>query len=542
MGEAKRQNYLHGAAILTAGVAIMKILGALYKIPLRNLLGDTGYGYFYAAYTIYNVMLTISTAGLPVALSRLISEANTLGKPRQARRTFLVALGALFTIGALFSLAMFLFPTEIAALFVSKAAVSQCVFAISPSVLLICLTSAFRGYIQGNGNMAPTMVGQVLEVLVKVAVGLALAYCLIQRGASLPVAAAGAIFGVTAGSVAALCYMLFCYLRQYRRRDAENCRLSDDVPDTVGHTLRRFIHIGVVITLGASVMSVISLIDTKLIQLQLPRVAGISPALSDELYGSYSAMTTLFNLPASFITPMTISLVPAISTATARRDKREVGELTESGLRISSVIAMPMGIGLSVLSHPIVNILYTDTHPIGPAILTILGAASIFVCLSLVTNAILQADGDEKLPIFSMLAGGCVKIAANLLLVRIPEINILGAAIGSVCCYMTICIMNCVFIYRRMAVKPRYLHTFLRPLFSALVMGASAWAVYGICARLFHVAEGASRLSMLAALCIAIAIAVVVYVVMAILTRSVTMEDIRLIPKAEKIARRLHIR
>ncbi len=145
MAEAKKQNYLHGAAILAAGVVVIKILGAIYKIPLRNIIGETGYGYFFAAYTIYNFFLTISTAGLPVALSRMISEANTLERPRQARRTFNVAMGTLGVLGLIFSLLMFLFPTEMAVAFVSKAMVSQCVFAISPSVLLVCLTSAFRG-------------------------------------------------------------------------------------------------------------------------------------------------------------------------------------------------------------------------------------------------------------------------------------------------------------------------------------------------------------------------------------------------------------
>ena len=170
MSQPQKQNFLHGAAILAIGVVIMKILGAIYKIPLRNILGDTGYGYFNAAYVIYNVLLTIATAGLPVALSRMISESNTLGRPRQARRIFRVAAATLFVLGLIFSALMFLFPTEMAILLVSKPEITQCVYALSPAVLLVCLTSAFRGYIQGHGNMKPTTVGQVLEVLVKVIV------------------------------------------------------------------------------------------------------------------------------------------------------------------------------------------------------------------------------------------------------------------------------------------------------------------------------------------------------------------------------------
>ena len=541
MAEENRQNFLHGAAILAAGVVVIKILGAIYKIPLRNIIGETGYGYFFAAYTIYNFFLTISTAGLPVALSRMISEANTLGRPCQARRTFRVAMVTLGLLGLVFTLLMLLFPTEMAIAFVSKATVSRCVFAISPSVLLVCLTSAFRGYIQGNGNMKPTTVGQVVEVLVKVVVGLALAIWFTRMGKSVPVSAAGAIFGVSVGSLAALLYMLWSYLKEYRGPAALKCAASDDVPDSVGRTLWRFVRIGVPITLGASVMSLFSLIDTKLINMQLPHVPGIGPALADELYGAYSTMTTLYNLPAAFITPMSIAVVPAISAAAVRRARGEVGSITESSLRISAVIAMPMGAGLAVLAGPIVELMFRDSNAAGPVILTYLGIASVFVCISLVSNAILQADGKETLPIISMLAGGAVKIACNLLLVSRPEIHILGAAIGTIACYAVICILNCIFISRNMKVSIRYGKAFLPPMVSSAVMAACAWAVYGLAARLLHVGQS-GRIMLAAALIVAIGIAVAVYLVMVIVTRSVTLEDMKLIPKGEKIAKLLHIR
>jgi stage V sporulation protein B len=542
LAEENRQNFLHGAAILAAGVVVIKILGAIYKIPLRNIIGETGYGYFFAAYTIYNFFLTISTAGLPVALSRMISEANTLDRPRQARRTFRVAMVTLGALGLVFSLLMLLFPTEMAIAFVSKANVSQCVFAIAPSVFLVCLTSAFRGYIQGNGNMKPTTVGQVIEVLVKVIVGLALAIWFTRLGKSVPVSAAGAIFGVSVGSLAALLYMLASYLKQYRTGAAEACARSSDAPESVGRTLWSFIRIGVPITLGASVMSLFSLIDTKLINMQLPSVPGIGPALADELYGAYSTMTTLYNLPAAFITPMSIAVVPAISAAAVRRARGEVGSITESSLRISAVIAMPMGVGLAVLAAPIVRVMFPDSNAAGPVILTYLGIAGVFVCTALVSNAILQADGKERLPIVSMLAGGVVKIACNLLLVSRPEIHILGACIGTIACYGVICVLNCIFIARSLRQPPRYDRAFLRPLLSGAVMGAAAWAVYGITARVLHVGGGASRRPLLVCLAVAIVAAAAVYLVMVIVTRSVTLEDMKLIPKGEKIARLLHIR
>ena len=206
MAEPKKQNYLHGATILAAGVIIMKILGAIYKIPLGNILGDDGYAHFLTAYNIYNVFLTIATAGLPVALSRLISEANTLNRPMQIRRTFNVAFLTFLVLGAISTLLMYIFPNELANA-IEDIEAAQSIWALSPAVLLVCLTSTYRGYCQGFGNMTPTTVGQVLEVLVKVAVGLVLALILTKAGKSLPVCSAGAIFGVTVGSLAALVYI-----------------------------------------------------------------------------------------------------------------------------------------------------------------------------------------------------------------------------------------------------------------------------------------------------------------------------------------------
>ena len=195
-------------------------------------------------------------------------------------------------------------------------------------------------------------------------------------------ASAGAIFGVTAGALAALAYMFLSCRRLYLSAPALPEEQTDR-PDPVGSTLFSFVKIGFVITLGASVMSWISLLDTKLIEMQLPQVPGITEHLADRLYGCYSAMQTLYNLPASFITPMTISVVPAIAAAVARKDRREAGAITESSIRVSAAVALPMGVGLSVLSFPIVRILFPLTHEMGPRILSLLGLASVFVCISL---------------------------------------------------------------------------------------------------------------------------------------------------------------
>ena len=174
MSETRNQNYLHGAAILAISVIIIKILGAIYKIPMGNILGDEGFTHFNVAYNLYNVLLTISTAGLPVAVSKMISEANTLGKPMQVRRIFRVSLAAFTVLGTAGTLIMFIYPTELA-VFMEDVEAAQSIKAMAPSVLIVCIMSAFRGYTQGHSDMRPTSISQVIEVAVKVAFGLALA-------------------------------------------------------------------------------------------------------------------------------------------------------------------------------------------------------------------------------------------------------------------------------------------------------------------------------------------------------------------------------
>ena len=281
MAEPKKQNYLHGAAILAAGVVIMKVLGAIYKIPLGNILGDEGYAHFLVAYNIYSVFLTLATAGLPVALSRMISEANTMNRPNQVRRIFSVAWWTFFVLGVACTLIMALFPTQLADM-LSDIEAAKSIFVLSPAVLLVCLTSAYRGYCQGHENMTPTTVGQVLEVLAKVVAGLALAWYLTGSGHTLSTSSAGAIFGVTVGSLVALAYM-FIYKRRHYRDGAS----GTDMPESRGKVLRTLLRVAIPITLGSSVLSLINLIDSGLCMGRLQDAAGFSYADAKVLYGVY---------------------------------------------------------------------------------------------------------------------------------------------------------------------------------------------------------------------------------------------------------------
>lgn len=254
----RRQNFMGGAAILALAVAVTKLLGALYKIPLGNLLDREGMAHFYAAYNIYSLLLVLSTAGLPVALSRMVARAAAQRRFGAARRCLRTGLALLGVMGLACSAVMCLLPDTLAAALHDGDAASA-LRALGPAVLLVCLSAALRGYTQGLGDMVPTAAGQVAESTGKLTVGLALCLYLLHRGAGAPLCAAGAIGGVTAGAGLGL---LVTALLLPRRASLPPVR---DVPPARRDIARQLLRDGVPITVGAAGMSLITLLDQTLV-------------------------------------------------------------------------------------------------------------------------------------------------------------------------------------------------------------------------------------------------------------------------------------
>ena len=547
MAKTKGQNYMHGAAILTVGVVIMKILGFIYKIPLGNILGDEGFSMFTSAYNIYYVFFTLATAGLPVALSRLVAEADANGRAKQEEKTFRVALVTFFVIGTVFALILWCFPNWLGDNYLGNPDAAPSIRAMAPSILLMCLVSAYRGYCQGNGNMLPTTVDEVLEVLFKVISGLILASVIMHMGLGKPAASAGAIFGVSIGSVVSLLYMVVYKRKNYSilaapytgGRAYNDIPEDDDEVDPALTIVRRIMTIGIPIALGACIMSLLNSMDSKLCMNRLQSAAGFSYYEAKVLYGVYGKAMTLFNLPAAFITPLTISIVPAISGAFARGHRAEAMKTAEDSMRISAAIALPMGVGLAVMSKPIMDLLYPNSNAAGPGLLSIMGIASFFVCLVLMENAVLQASGKERLTMLTLISGGVIKIGVNWFLVAHPGINIYGAPVGTLVSYFLMAAMDFVFLCVTLRQTPRMLRIFAGPVGASLLMGLSAWAVYGLAGRFLNTG---SYLGLAAAAGLAILVAVVVYLVSVIAMRVITKEDMSLIPGGDKVAKILHMR
>ena len=540
----KQNSFFGGAAILAAGILIVKLIGMFYKIPLINIIGEAGAADFNNAYNIYAVLLTVSTAGLPVAVSKLVSEANALNRRNQVRRTFRLALVLFLTLGLISFLVMFFRADALAGMMNdSKAAAG--IRALAPAVVCVGCLAALRGYSQGHSNMAPTSVSQIIEALCKLVVGLGLAFWLVKQGKDPDVAAAGAITGVTVGTVVALAYMVLDFLLSRGREDIR----GTDRPDSAGSILANILKIAVPITLSSSMVGIVTVIDSSLVQGQLQSALDLTEQASRTLYGNYSGALNIYNLPTSLMAAITASVIPAVSAALARRDRRGAARITGSALRITALLSFPMGVGLFVLGTPIIRLLFPKLNvAVAGPLLSTLGIATPFVCMVLVCNSVLQAHGFINLPVIVMVLGGIVKIVNNYNLVG--AIGIAGAPVGNILCFGLALVLDLVVITRVIPNRPRLLPIFVKPAVASAVMGGAAWAVYGLLSRILsseqvdqagQTIRAVSRMGNAAGIFLAIAVAGVVYLVLVIALRAISRDDLTLMPKGDKLARLLRL-
>ena len=593
MAAAKPNTFFGGAAILAMGILVVKVIGLFYKIPLVNIIGSEGSADFNNAYNIYSVLLTISTAGLPVAVSKMVSEANALGRQNQVHKVFRLSLAAFLTLGVVSFLIMYFGSEQLAGMMHDSLAAAG-IRALAPAVICVGCLSAFRGYAQGHGNMTPTAVSQILEALCKLVIGLGLAYWLVRAGQPSHVAAAGAITGVTVGTILALAYMIFNFVSTRMREEKD----TQDAPDSARRILSTLMKIAIPITISSSMVGIVTVIDSALVQGQIQKVLISDPDswalyqqvvdfapleaardawqqavssgaaaeavsqlygavelaaenISRSLYGNYSGALTIYNLPLSLMAAITASVIAAVSAALARRDRRGAARITGSALRITALLAFPMGVGLFVLGTPIIRLIFPelDASVAGP-LLSTLGIASIFVCLMLVCNSVLQAHGFINLPVVIMALGGVVKIVTNYNLVAVPTIGISGAPVGNVLCFGLCMVLDLVVIARVIHGRPDYLPLLAKPAAAAGVMGLGAWAVYGLLSKLLsyeEVTQAGEAIQTLGktgngiAVMGAILIAVIIYAVLVVALRAISREDLSLMPKGDKIAKILRL-
>ena len=519
---------MKGATILVIAGIVSKIFGAIFRIPLTNMIGAEGQAYYSAAYAVYNLLFVIATAGFPVAISRMVSSRIAEGDFINAHKSYKLAMKVSWALGIVSFLIMYFGAGAIANIYKNPGSEAS-MKAISLALLFTPLVASMRGYYQGRQDMKPTGITEVIEQMMRVAAGLTLAYMFYRT--SLIKAAAGATFGASAGIIAAFVAMMIIYSRDKKTR-AGLFEGSIVRPETDKTRLKELLAFLIPITIGSSVMPIMFNIDAGIIVRRL-LATGWDSEMAEKLYGLMGGYCDpIINLPNIFIDAICISLMPAVTTAFTLKIKRDLDDHIKTGLKTMMIITYPCAIGLIVLAKPILTMLYYkqyDEAVMAVPALQILAVSIITLAIMRTFSTSLQGIGKMMLPVWNLLIGAVVKAVVSYILLGIPAININGAAFGSVMAYVTAGILNYRALKKYTDVSLDVKSIFFKPLGAALIMGAAAIIAY----KIVFMVTSSNSISTL----ISIMFAAAVYFVAAFRTGAVTKEEIELIPKGDLLYR-----
>ncbi len=544
--QQRSQTFMFGAIILMLSAVFVKVIGALLRVPLTNIMGVEGMAYYNAAYSIYVPFYTISTAGIPVAVSRMIATASSQNKHREIKKIFRVALIVFLVIGFIGTAAMML-GSKAFARNASMPDAYIAMIAIAPTIFFICLSSAYRGYFQGLKNMVPTAVSQVIEAVAKLGIGIVCALYFTKKGYPAHVVAAFVILGVTIGVLLGALYSMVVKA-MYSHAERENTiDYRNESCRSVGKILGELIVISIPITLASSIMGFTNVIDTMRFANGLQRL-GIPESAATAYYGTYTSMVyPLFNLVPPFIYSFGISAIPSISSSIAVGNREKASQDIDSAFRNCALIAIPSAIGLGCLSRNVISFLFADeiisyngievsAHSLASPALTVISAGVLFLGIISITNSILQACKKEWFTIISMVSGIAMKFVSIEILSRIPDFGVLSAAISTLICYFTIMVLNVMFMVITTGFKPNPLNFLVKPLIAGVCCGGVAVG----CSKLLSMTAFHSKLATL----VSIGCAAIVYVVVLLAIKGVNRYDVLMMPKGKKICsimEKLHI-
>lgn len=476
----KQRSIVGGMTVLGISGLICKIVAVLYRIPLAWLIGEQGIGTFQLVFPTYNLLLTLSSAGIPVAISRMVSFSLAQDDPRNAHRTFRSALLVLTLLGALGTFLMIVFNPFLSDR-VGDPETRMGFIAIAPALVIVCTMSAFRGFMQGQQNMYPTAISQLIEQISKVIISLPLAYMGARIGMTDPTkinigyAAAGALLGNSIGEACALFYMTVIF-----RKNKTNFvrRLQDESIEPTSRKVMmvRLFSMAIPITLAACIVPLASFIDSGMVVNNLMGAAGFAREEARAMYGRYSGyVINLINVPTALAQAISMSLVPAVSAAMARKDWHTIRNQSHTGLRMAFLIGLPCSLGMSMLSRQILTMIYS--FPSREALdqtTELLSMSSFTIVLFTVvqaTSGILQGLRKQRIPMYTLLLGVGLKILMNYNLIGIREINIYGAPLGSLICYLVSMLPNLYYVHKYAHLHYDPMGIFIKPLLATAGMG-----------------------------------------------------------------------
>ena len=579
----EKKSFVKGAAILGVAGLLTQVLGAVFRIPLGNIIGDEGMGYYQTAYPIYVFLLVFSTNGAPAAISKMASERIAIGRADEAHRVFKLSFLLMFVMGILASGIFFFGAGPIVGALKNPGA-RLAMEAIAPALLFVPIMAVFRGYFQGMQEMLPTAVSQLTEQTVRVAIGLALAVALAAKG--LEQAAAGATAGTSIGPVAGVLIRIVIYMKKRKKihgmweggagaltgSQAADAGVADAATgagadaatgvagagaakagqaegpaaeaghsghrEPAGSILKTLAYIAIPITIGVSILPIMNIGDVVIVMRRLQSV-GFSEDMANALYGQMTGMAgPVINIPMALALSMALSMVPAIAAAASTGDTEFLKLNVRLGLRTSTIIGVPCSLGLMALSEPIMRLLYpmqAESAVNAASCLFLLAIGIVFLCVAQTMAGTLQGLNRPGIAVWGLAAGFAVKCVSTYVLCGIPSLNVEGAAIGSTLGYITIGLVNFAAVRKMTGITFDMKLSVGRPMAAGLVMFAGVWLSYRGLAQVV----GGSLATVGA-----IAVGGMLYLVCLIKFGAVAESEIHMFPKGQALAKlfkKLHL-
>jgi stage V sporulation protein B len=524
----KNKSFVNAALIFGVAGIIVKIIGAFYKVPLGTILGPVGASYVSSVYPYYNWLLVISSAGFPAAIAKIIAEYHAKGQYLEAEQLFSLMKKVMLGIGFTTMIFLFAFAPLLTRLSGNDEAVYS-MQAIAVALLFVSYMSAYRGYFQGQNHLTPFGLSQIVEQIGRVASGLLLAYFLMPMGVEF--AAAGATFAAALGAILGTVLLYFYYQRHRKIQGypkVSKQSLKGQMP-----LIKRVLKLAIPITIGASVMPLVSMIDVFIVINRLKEIGYGEQARVFYSFHSYYA-ASLINFPQILFTAIQVSLLPAVAGLMALSDMKGLSRTIKTGMKVALIIGLPSGVGLFVLSGPVIQLLWPRLEDVvfyTPPVLQVASIGLIALSLFQATTGILQGMGKQHLPARNLMIGAAFKIATCYILVGIPSINIMGAAISTALAFFVAVALNVTSLFKHIKADFRVSDVILKPLIAAVGMGVVVHFAYG---GLTDVISLGNTLATL----VSVILGIVVYGLLLMVTKTLDQDDLAFLP-GKKILKRL---
>ena len=529
-----KTNFLVQGSILAVAGILVRVIGIIYRVPVQNILGQEGTTYYGAAYDVYSLFLLISSMSMPLAVSKIVSMKLAKNQIKNAYRAFIGALVVGFAIGLVVSGVIFYGAEFFAEMWGYPSAV-YAIKVLAPVLLIMSVLGVLRGFFQGMGTMMPTAISQILEQVANAIVSIVGAMFLFKlgrdAGQSAALGAAGSTLGTLVGAVVAFLFLVIVYMMYVpvlRRQLSRNKMVEPEPYKDLSKELMLTI---LPVLLSTTVYNFSSILDSGVFGNICSRVFDMAEKEYSALYGIYSGSYKLLTTaPIAIASALSSAIVPSIIRSLTAGDKRTTIKKIESSMRLTMIIAIPAGMGLSVLGGPILKLLFRiePEYMDYASKLMILSVVTVIVfAMSTISNAVLQGINRMKTPIFNALIGMIIHYIALVLMLIVFKPNLYAVVIGDIIFGLAVCILNSISIYKYIGYKQEIFKTFILPLIASAIMGAITFGVYKISYMVVNINAVACML--------AIFVAIVAYALSLLLIQGISEEEVLMLPKGEKI-------